>query len=466
MGTADAGAVPGDPLAVAALADRLGRVAASLAGPARQLRELPAERYWEGPAAAAFTGWRESLAVRLDQVHRRYAAAAAALARYHPALAEAQQRAQLALQRAEQARAEGRAAQDALAGLAVRLRLEPVPDPAALAEHRRWTVRAGDAAAALTAAQRLLADARALRDDAARRCAAALDTAADDPLRDPPLGRLRRLPVSAADWAAAHLPLRQLAAAAGRVAMVAGVAALALSWVPVVGQVLGAVALVAGVLALVADLTLAVAGEAAWWTAAMDAVGLATFGVGRAARAGGEAAASAHEARHALDRLVARRIAGRPADPGATRVSRHAVRRARRTLQQAERAAAGLLPTPGRLRAAYSVPGLVSAARAEAAAVSRAGRAPRQVLRAVAVDTAAAARRDGVLLSGAAGTPAAVQARVEVTAGAVGLLAGAAGGRPPAGWDTARRLNRGYARVGVRLPARAPLAGPLLGTAA
>ncbi len=214
MGTADAGALPGDPLAVAALADRLGRVAASLAGPARQLRELPAERYWEGPAAAAFTGWREGLAVRLDQVHRRYAAAAAALARYHPALAEAQQRAQLALQRAEQARAEGRAAQDALAGLAVRLRLEPVPDPAALAEHRRWTVRAGDAAAALAAAQRLLADARALRDDAARQCAAALDTAADDPLRDPPLGQLRRLPVSAADWAAAHLPLRRLAAAA------------------------------------------------------------------------------------------------------------------------------------------------------------------------------------------------------------------------------------------------------------
>ncbi|MGP3971779.1 hypothetical protein [Streptomyces sp. 6N223] len=67
---------------------------------------------------------------------------------------------------------------------------------------------------------------------------------------------------------------------AGQIAMYAGIASLALCWVPVLGQALAAVATIATVVSLAANL---VNGD--WHGVLLDSIGLLTFGVGRVAGA-------------------------------------------------------------------------------------------------------------------------------------------------------------------------------------
>ena len=68
---------------------------------------------------------------------------------------------------------------------------------------------------------------------------------------------------------------------AGAIAGVCGILALALSWVPIVGEVLGAIALVAGAVALVCDTISALDGKGNWFDVAIDVVGLLSCGAGR-----------------------------------------------------------------------------------------------------------------------------------------------------------------------------------------
>lgn len=68
---------------------------------------------------------------------------------------------------------------------------------------------------------------------------------------------------------------------AGTVAGIAGIAALVLAWVPVLGPALGVVALVAGLAALVADIVLLANGEGSWGDVLIGLLGAASFGVGR-----------------------------------------------------------------------------------------------------------------------------------------------------------------------------------------
>ena len=111
------------------------------------------------------------------------------------------------------------------------------------------------------------------RDDAADAAIAAIDRATDDGLND---GWWE-------NWGADIVSI--ISNVAGTIAAIAGIAALVLCWVPVLGQALAAVALIAGGVALIADVALAATGEKGWGDAIIGGLGIATFGVGRAAGA-------------------------------------------------------------------------------------------------------------------------------------------------------------------------------------
>jgi len=81
------------------------------------------------------------------------------------------------------------------------------------------------------------------------------------------------------DWATVIADIGHIA---GVIGGVCGILALALSWVPVVGEVLGAIALVAGAVALVCDTISALDGKGNWFDVAIDVVGLLSCGAGRA----------------------------------------------------------------------------------------------------------------------------------------------------------------------------------------
>lgn len=76
-----------------------------------------------------------------------------------------------------------------------------------------------------------------------------------------------------------------MANVAGIIAAVAGILALAVGWIPVIGQALaaalGAVALIFSVISLLANFTLLLMGEGSLTDVILDAIGVATFGIGR-----------------------------------------------------------------------------------------------------------------------------------------------------------------------------------------
>ncbi|MFY1678261.1 hypothetical protein [Streptomyces sp. WMMC905] len=156
---------------------------------------------------------------------------------------------------------------------------------------RREQERERQALLALSRANQSLREAKEVRDVAARRAADAInDVHHDDGLKDGWTDKFEDWVQENADW------LGQVSAWAGRIALWAGVAALALGWIPVIGQALAAlatiVALVASVVALATDLVLVLGGAGSWKSVALDAVGVATFGIGRAAVLGAQAAAA------------------------------------------------------------------------------------------------------------------------------------------------------------------------------
>lgn len=104
----------------------------------------------------------------------------------------------------------------------------------------------------------------------------------------------------------------------GKLAMMAGIAALLVGWIPIIGQalaaVLGTIALIATAIALVADLTLMAMGEGDWLDIAFGVLSLATFGLGKVA---GVAAKSSIKGLGGARRLASGRLAAR-ARPGET----------------------------------------------------------------------------------------------------------------------------------------------------
>lgn len=279
--------VPGDPDQVRASARQYRDTAEAIRTAAARLREIT-----DGTADArgqyieAFRTQADGVADKVEKAYDRYDKTAEALEGYAPELERAQDTADRALQRAKDAEAEAQqweASSPSWDG--------PIPgSPGAMgrdidqdawddyrAERDRVQGRVDAARGEIEAQRRVMEQAVADRDDAADRARRSIeDIIEHDGLED-------------SWWENVKQGLAAVADIAGTIATWAGVLSLAVAWIPGIGQalaaVLGTVALIAGVVSLAANIVLAFSGDASWGDVAWGAVGVLSFGVGRAAGA-------------------------------------------------------------------------------------------------------------------------------------------------------------------------------------
>lgn len=278
--------IPGDPDLVRAGGEQYLSVADAIKGAASTLRSMELDED-ESEATAALITNAGDVADDIERAEARYRETGLALTAYAPRLASAQDESLSALEIARQAQ------QDAAAAETSRWQLMTLSnsddDPAAAAEHREQTQQAeaqGDAAAdQLARARRLLQSAIDDRDSAASDAANRIQSIVEgDDLND-----------SWWDNWGADL-LAAITDIAGWISTIAGVLALCVSWIPVVGQVLaGALLIVAGVAAVVnaiGNVVLASTGDRSWGEALISIAGaaLSVVGLGAVARSLGKVA--------------------------------------------------------------------------------------------------------------------------------------------------------------------------------
>ncbi|MDI3343005.1 putative T7SS-secreted protein [Streptomyces albidoflavus] len=286
--------VPGDPEDVARLGRELRRTADAIEKQAGEIKALASVEAWKSKTAEEYRDQAKGASDKLRKAFRRYDEASRALGtsvdadvcsnQYASELARAQKMADKALSDAETADEDRRTAKSALAAQPDDT---PKDDPAT----KRHEKAEENADSALKAAKDAVDAAKSIRDAAAKRAADAIhDVIEDDGLKDGWKDKFQNWVHENSGW------LKEISKWAGKIAMWAGVLALAVGWIPVVGQilaaVLNAVALLASITALVVDLTLYLGGEGSLKSVILDAVGVATFGLGRAAIAGGKAASA------------------------------------------------------------------------------------------------------------------------------------------------------------------------------
>lgn len=318
--------VPGDAVEVLLLARRYRDTAELLRDQAAQLRRLAADTRFSSEAWQAFEGKAPAVADHLEKALVRFEETSTALRTWGRALDEAQVQADTALVDAKrvQARLEtGRRrlaeAQDAVDA---QRRTEPLtgvqPDLSAL------RAAEGDVETAqrdLARCHAALQDAVDLRDWAARRAAQAIDHVVNhDGLKDGRWDKLKGAWDGIEDWVGERAEIVEAVSKwAGIIATGAALAALAVGWVPVIGQaaaaVLGTVALTLTAVALLGHLLLAGTGNGSWLDVGLDAFALATFGIGRAFSVG---ARTSYVAARAQARVSAYG-AVRAAEPGLSR---------------------------------------------------------------------------------------------------------------------------------------------------
>ncbi|WP_250299272.1 hypothetical protein [Streptomyces sp. A 4/2] len=290
--------IPGDPEEVAGLGRQLRRTADAIDKEAREIKALASVENWRSKAATEFRKSAEGAGDKLRKAFKRYDEAATALGtavadgvcskEYASELHRAQQMADKALTDAESAHGDLTSAQRSLDG-------QPDNPPDDDPDSRKFKHHKEQASAALSSAKDALDAAKGVRDAAAKAAADAIhDVIEHDGLKDGWKDKFKNWVHENAGW------LTEISKWAGRIALWAGVAALALGWIPVIGQAIAAVAnviaLAASVVALATDLVLALGGEGSWKAVFLDAVGVATFGIGRAAMSGAKGAAAGSKA--------------------------------------------------------------------------------------------------------------------------------------------------------------------------
>lgn len=290
--------VPGDPYEVARLGRQLRKTAEAIEKEAREIKALASVENWKSKAATEFRATAEGAGGKLRRAFKRYDEAATALGtqvregvcsnEYASELHRAQQMADKALHDAEAAHDNLTSAQRSLDG-------QPDDTPKDDPDTKKYNRHREQASSSLSAAKNALEAAKGIRDRAAKLAADAIfDVIEGDGLKDGWKDKFKNWVHENSSW------LGEISKWAGRIALWAGVAALALGWIPVIGQALAAIAttiaLVASVVALATDLVLALGGEGSWKSVFLDAVGLATFGLGRAALAGAKGVAAGSKA--------------------------------------------------------------------------------------------------------------------------------------------------------------------------
>lgn len=302
--------VPGDPQRVEQLGKHYRRVAEAINDAARKLRQVADHNDMQSDAVEAFRNTAREVADDISRAHERYDGVAHALAGYAPALRDAQSESVGALTDAKNAESDLAAANRMANSAHSRITTAPAGADTTVDQGAyRRAIGAADAAGdALAAARRRLERATDARDTAANRARNLIHEVRDS-------GDLNDSWWD--NWGAKVV--KAIVKVADIVAVVAGVLALAVSWIPIIGQalaaILGTIALVAALVSLLGNLALASTGYAEWSEVAWSALGVLAFGLGRVAMTGVRAAAKGVRggSRLAAGRLAAKSPATRAA---------------------------------------------------------------------------------------------------------------------------------------------------------
>ncbi|MBV9013135.1 MAG: hypothetical protein JO272_14000 [Pseudonocardiales bacterium] len=295
--------VPGEPDRVEQLGRHYQRVAAAISEAARKLRRIAEHQDMRSEAVEAFRDRAREVADDISRAHERYDGVGRALTGYAPELRDAQSESAAALVQARRAEDDLTTANRLAHAAQARISAAPTGTDtiADQGDHRRALTAADAARDDLAAARRRLSRATECRDAAARRAMSLVEDVKDS-------GDLNDSWWD--DWGAKIVKV--IVKAADAVAVVAGVLALLVGWIPVVGQalaaILGTVALLTSLVSLLGNIALAATGEGEWSDVAWSALGVLSFGVGRAAI--GALRVSALGVRGA-SRLAAGRLAAR-----------------------------------------------------------------------------------------------------------------------------------------------------------
>lgn len=284
--------VPGDPDGVAGLGRDLRKTAEAIKKQADEIKALSSVEAWKSKAAEEFRSQAEEAEGKLRKAFKRYDVAADALGEkvvdggcsteYASELHRAQRMADKALRDAKEAHAEQTSSGSAIDKLP---KGTADDDP----ERKKLEKRHEAASSAMERAKKDLEAAKDVRDAAAKRARDAIRHAIDhDGLKDGRWDKFKDWVHDNAGW------IKEAVEVLGWISTVCGALALAVGWIPIIGQalagVLGAIALTAALFSLIGHTVLALAGEGSWFDVATDVIGLATLGIGRGAMAGAKGA--------------------------------------------------------------------------------------------------------------------------------------------------------------------------------
>ncbi|GAA3878187.1 hypothetical protein GCM10023084_33870 [Streptomyces lacrimifluminis] len=272
--------VPGDVHDLQALSRRFEATAKTITDTTEALRRLGNLESWDSEAGKAFAEKANDTAKTVSKAHDRYAGAATALKTYYTDLETIQEDADKLLRDAETKSGDLTTARSGA---------DNPPKGTTEGDQKKLDKKVTVLQEGLDDLRGKLAAVKTRHKEAGDKAAKAIhDTTEGDGLNDGWLDDLRD-------------SLKIISDISGAIAAFCGIAALAVGWIPIIGQalagVLGTVALVMTVVSLVCHVLLAINGDGSWGDVAMDVLGLATFGIGRVFGAGAKLAATASRSR-------------------------------------------------------------------------------------------------------------------------------------------------------------------------
>lgn len=311
--------LPGDPTEVAGYARGLTDTADLIAEQVGLLRRIADPANWVAETADAFRDQAQDLQKKISKAEGRYRTVGRELTSWSETLAEAQRRAAGLLSEAQEQQRIA-AANPPPAGTPPETGYGlPVLTPAEESQFQRGQDAASEVDRLRGQLESLVEQTRERAWEGGRRIRAALDDGLGNSFWD----RIQAFVSNYADV------LREVAKWAGRVALVLGAIALVIvllsnpaGWVVLIGSLATLGAALATTVSLVANSGLAMSNNGSWTAVAFDAVALATFGVGRWATKGGQAALAASSSRGATiagSRASSASLAQNPLRLGAAR---------------------------------------------------------------------------------------------------------------------------------------------------
>ncbi|WAL97179.1 hypothetical protein [Streptomyces sp. Je 1-369] len=290
---ADQDPIPGDPDRLEQLGRKLRKTADELERQVRHLKAASEVTSWDSDAGKEFREKAKKCRGRLEAAHKRYKTVADAVGdrivdhgadyesnasappgSYATELHRAQRIAEIARQEAQEAEADKSAAKKSLDGLSGKSDKGDGAKGDDKERKEKLEDRAEAAGKSLEAARDKLKKAQSIRDDAARKARDAIDDViSDDALKDGFWDDFSQVVDVVANWTE-------------NISKWAGIAALAVGWIPIVGQglagFLGAVSMVATIINIACTAIQVGMGDESWTALATAAVGLLMMGAGKA----------------------------------------------------------------------------------------------------------------------------------------------------------------------------------------